>query len=229
MSRIALVAFTLSVHAGCVAGVLPPSRTEIGSTVIAAGGEMSSGYRFATGAHLASGTTRRDVSFDVGAGYVFERVGRSPLSGSPAGSTSLALSAPGAESIAPAEPADHVDAHGGYLEVARTLARGSGHRTWLGVRGEVLVREGPDGRRASTGVYARAAWEMFSPSAGAGGFSSSCGGGAGVTYGSSALGVFIEGGTQRTVDDEAAFVATAGLTLRLPFVAGFAFDVCPSC
>ena len=41
---------------------------------------MQSGLRFSTGAHLASGTMRRDFPVDVGAGYVYERLARPPES-----------------------------------------------------------------------------------------------------------------------------------------------------
>ena len=63
-----------------MAGALPPSRTDFGTTVISGEGEMQSGFRFSTGAHLASGTTRRDFPVDVGAGYVYERLARPPAS-----------------------------------------------------------------------------------------------------------------------------------------------------
>src|SRR5688500_18515944 len=106
-------------HVGCaaVAGVVPPSRTEIGSTVIADGASPTTGFRFATGAHLASGQTRRDAKIDVGAGYVFERIG-APVSPEVDGGTHYAA----------AEPIDHVDAHGAYVDVAHALESGHSHR-----------------------------------------------------------------------------------------------------
>ena len=226
VSRSALVALAL-LGSGCAAGALPPSRTDVGSTMIAGSGHMASGLRLTTGAHLASGTVNRDIPLDVGAGYVYERMGHPTTSG-PAASQSLALT--GAGSTGRSKPLDdHVDAHGAYLEVAHVIGRSQAHRSWLGARGEVLLRQSPEGRRPAAGAYARAAWELFAPRQGAGGFTSECGGGAGVAYGSLGLGLFVESGAQWTEDLGTAFVATAGLSVRLPFLAGFAFDLCPRC
>ena len=110
---------------------------------------------------------------------------------------------------------DARDLHGGYLDVAYTLSRGHGHRSWIGARGELLFRGAPDVDSRVAGVYARAAWELFKPSEGLfGGFTSrGFGGGAGVSRGTSALGLFIEAGAQRGENDESAFVATAGLSV----------------
>ncbi len=42
---------------------------------------------------------------------------------------------------------DARDLHGGYLDFAYTISRGSGHRSWLGARGELLFRGAPDVRQ----------------------------------------------------------------------------------
>jgi hypothetical protein len=186
--------------------------------MIAQDGRMVSGFRVSTGAHLASGFKRRDIPFDVGAGYVFERIDADVAP------EELAMSANGGET-----PTDHVDAHGAYVEAAHVLSRGSAHRSWLGARGEVLTRETADGRRVSAGAHARLAWELFGPSEGGGTFTTRCGGGAGFAYGSAGIGLFVESGAQWIEEEETAFVATAGLTLRLPLIGGFAFDLCPRC
>ncbi len=207
-----------------MAGALPPSRTDIGTTIIAAEGEMSSGFRFSTGAHLASGVTRRDFPVDVGAGYVYERLARSPES-----SESRDLSA-GDRMGETRAAAGTDDLHGGYLDVAYTISRGRGHRSWLGARGELLMRNGLDEDSRVAGAYARVAWELFKPSHGLfGGFSDGFNGGVGVSSGSAGLGLFLEAGAQRGEDDQSAFVATAGLSVRLPFLAGVFFDLCPRC
>jgi hypothetical protein len=200
-----------------VAGVLPPSRTDVGTTLIVQDGEMASGVRFSTGAHLASGSTRRDVPLDVGAGYVFERVEAAP------GQEAMTLDA-GDRTAGP-----RVDAHGVYVEAAHVIARARGHRSWLGARGEVLSWQTAEGRQVSAGGYARLAWELFGPSEGGGTFTSRCGGGAGFSYGSAGLGLFVESGVEWREEAEAAFVATAGLSVRLPIIGGFAFDLCPRC
>ena len=225
VTRSVLVSLGLFLGTGCaVAGALPPSRTDIGTTVIAGDGEMSSGFRFSTGAHLASGVKRRDFPVDVGAGYVYERLARSP------GSANREMSEgarPRKEPVA-ADGAD--DLHGGYLDVAYTISRDRGHRSWLGARGELLMQSGLDENSRVAGAYARVAWEIFKPSEGAfGGFSDGFGGGVGVSSGSAGLGLFLEAGAQRGEDDHSAFVATAGLCVRMPFLAGVFFDLCPRC
>jgi hypothetical protein len=51
--------------------VVPPGRAEVAA--VGRGGDL--GYRVAAGGHSASAPRRIDVPFDVGAGYVLERVG----------------------------------------------------------------------------------------------------------------------------------------------------------
>jgi len=223
---VALAAAAVLSSAGCAAGLLPPSRTDLGSTVITDGGQLASGFRFSTGVHLASATLRRDVPLDVGAGYVFERFGAASSSGE---AVSRRAGGPGDVNGADGADIDHADAHGGYLEVAHTVDRGRGHRAWLGARGELLARQTPDGRHATAGAFGRVAWEVFSTGQGGGTFSSGCGGGAGFARGAVGLGLFVESGAQWTAEQSTAFVATAGLSLRLPLLGGFIFDLCPSC
>jgi hypothetical protein len=228
MVRLALIALALapSLTAGCVAGALPPSRTDVGELAIAGGGRLASGLRVATGAHWASGAMSRDTSLDVGGGYVYQRIAADDL-GPPDLAAGAATSVRGPVD-GEMRPARYVEWHGGYLEVAHTIERSGAHRSWLGARGELLL-QAPDARRATVGGYARAAWELFSPREGAGVFAEGCGGGAGVAHGTLGLGVYVESGAQWSEDQGTAFVATAGLSLRLPFVAGFAFDLCPHC
>jgi hypothetical protein len=233
VSRLALVSLVLALvlDSACVAaGALPPSRTDVGTTVIAGDGEMSSGFRVATGAHLASASVRRDFPVDVGAGYVYERLARSH--GSPTSRETREMAA-GDGSIA--TPTDVVDAgprnvHGGYLEVAYTISRSHSHRSWLGARGELLIEDGLAENSRSTGLYARVAWELFAPSPSVfGGSTSGTAGGVGVAHGTAGLGLFVEAGAQRSEEDRSAFVATAGVSVRMPFLAGFFFDLCPRC
>lgn len=209
---------------GCAAGVVPPSRTDIATTVIADGGQLTSGLRFSTGAHLASGVLRRDFPVDVGAGYVYERF---EAVGSPEG-VAMRQTAPSPSGEALTTRVD--DAHGGYLEASHVVDRGRAHRTWLGVRGEVLGRQTDDGRRAEVGGYARVAWEIYASGEGSGAFADGCGGGAGFSHGTSAIGLFVESGAQWVDEEEgAAFVAMAGLSVRLPLFGGFVFNLCPKC
>lgn len=207
-----------------MAGVIPPSRTDVATTVIADRGQVTSGLRFSTGAHLASGVLRRDFPVDVGVGYVYERFESAP---SPE-AVAMRQTEPPTSGDAGARRID--DAHGGYLEASHVVDRGQAHRTWLGVRGEVLGRQTDDGRRAEVGGYARLAWEIYASGEGAGSWSDRCGGGAGFSHGTSALGLFVESGAQWVGDEEgAAFVAMAGLSVRLPLFGGFVFNLCPKC
>lgn len=228
-SLVALPAMIL-VQAGCVAGVLPPSRTDVGGTVIANGGRVASGLRVATGAHVASASLTHDTSFDVGAGYVYERIGDELSAGAAPQGPGLGLSsAPGAGMIDPAAPHPFMEAHGGYFDVGHTLERGRSHRSWLGARGEVLARKTPDGTRAAAGAYGRAAWELYSPHEGVGASAEGCAVGAGYARGTVGLGLYVEAGAQWSEDQETALVATAGLTVRLPLLAGFVVSFCPGC
>jgi hypothetical protein len=198
---------------GCaaIAGVVPPSRTEIGSTVIADGANPTTGLRFATGAHLASGQTRRDAKLDVGVGYVYERVGAPVAAEMDTGGYHV-------------EPeAAPLCAHGGYVEVARALESSYTHRSWIAARGEMLSQGTVDGgRRMVNGAYARLAWEVYSTGAAAGGGSDPKVVSAGFAYGAVALGLYVESGYRAVEGERAAFVATGGLSLRLPVFGGFA-------
>ena len=223
-SSLAIRLAALASLGGCAAGVVPPSRTDIATTVIADQGEVTSGLRFSSGAHLASGVLRRDFPVDVGAGYVYERVEVAP-SPDPIAARATAPS-PGGDGHAPRIE----DAHGGYLEASHVIDRGRAHRTWLGVRGEVLGRRTEDGRRADFFFNDTATTEIYTSGQGSGGFTDRCGGGAGFSRGTSAIGLFVESGAQWVDDEEgAAFVATAGLSVRLPLFGGFVFNLCPKC
>lgn len=210
-----LVAAAAQTGCAAVAGVVPPSRTEFGSTVIADGHNPTTGIRFATGAHLASGQTRRNAKWDVGGGYVFERLGAQPVAAETDGAAPAGYHGG-------AEPIDHVDAHGGYVDVAHALESSHSHRSWLGMRGETLVQNAPDGPRLVNGVYARVAWELYGTGQGAGATSDHKGIGYGFAYGAWALGLYAESGYRFVEHEQPAFVAMGGLSLRLPVFGGFA-------
>jgi len=214
--------------AGCVAGALPPSKTDVGELAIAGGGRLASGLRVATGVHWASGSMRRDTSFDVGGGYIYQRIAADDAAAGGSAASERDGERAGGLISEDMRPAEYVEWHGGYLEVAHTIDRGGAHRSWLGARGELML-QAPDARRATVGAYARAAWELFSPHEGVGAFADGCVGGAGVAHGTLGLGVYVESGAQWSEDQGTALVATAGLSIRLPFVAGFVFDLCPGC
>ncbi len=198
----------------CVAGVLPPSRSDIGTTIQQPDGELRTGLRISTGAHLASATLNKEEPYDVGIGYVYERA--------EASGKDVTMKAPvegGAQGARTSQ--------GVYLSAAHLLSLNlkEHHRTWLGMRAEYLHASEEDGG-PSVSLLARGTWEIFGVGEGAGGFSDSCGGGAGFAYGTTALGVFLEGGARRSLEGEASVVATAGISVRLPFLGGLAYNVC---
>lgn len=212
VAAVLVAAAASQVGCAAVAGVVPPSRTEIGSTVIADGASPTTGFRFATGAHLASGQTRRDAKIDVGAGYVFERIG-APVSPEMDGA---------AGHYGSPEVIDHVDAHGAYVDVAHALQSSHSHRSWIGARGETMVQDAQGGRRVVNGTYARLSWEIYSTGSAAGGGSDPKTVAAGFAYGATALGMYLESGYRFVEDERPAFVAMGGLSLRLPVFGGFA-------
>jgi hypothetical protein len=116
---------------------------------------------------------------------------------------------------------------GVYLSFARVVARNvaNHHRTWLGLRAEYLYAPRSEGG-STLGAYGRLDWEIFGPTVGAGATSDSCGGGVAMAYGTSALGLYLETGARNLLDGGHAYSTTAGITVRLPFLAGMAYDLC---
>lgn len=198
----------------CVAGGLPPSVTDVGSTVQAPTGELRTGLRFSSGAQWASATTRADQDFDVGIGYVYERI--EGEAGDIRDQSSGDYELDGVRS-----------SQGAYLSFSGVLARNpvEHHRTWLGVRAEFLHASEADGG-PSLNLLARGSWEIFGPAVGAGGTSDACGLAVGAAYGTIGLGVYLEAGARRSLEGEAAFVSTAGVSLRLPALWGMGAGWC---
>ena len=220
LARTALL-LSAGLQVGCFAGICPPSRSEIGTTVIAGGGRPESGLRFASGVHLASGQTSRERRFDIGAGVVYERLAAPP----PAASEERAL---GAAPAPDGERVESIEARGSYVDVAAVVQRGPWHRSWLGARSEVMRQEGPDGSRAVGATYARVAWETYTPARAMGGFSDRSGAfGAGFAYGAFAIGLFLESGVRYAEGEKPAFVAIGGMSVRMPWLGGFVIDPTP--
>ncbi len=165
-----------------------------------------------TGAHLGSATLNEEQDYDVGIGYVFEQVEESG-----GDITEKRAASPGGARTS----------HGAYISAAKLLTNNlrENHRTWLGVRAEYLNASAVDGGD-SVSLLARTTWEVFGAGEGAGAQSDSCGGAGGYAYGTSALGIYLEGGARRSISNEASFAATAGISVRLPFVFGFAYNLC---
>lgn len=215
LQRLALLLCLVGASHACAAGMLPPSRTDIGTTMIKPTGEARSGLRFSTGAHLASASSDEAEDYDFGAGYVYERT-----------------EAPGGDitdkHVAGEKRAGAQVSQGAYLSVERVLNRSKSthQRTWLGMRAEYLHASEEDGG-PTLSALARLNWEVYGHVEGAGSTTTNCGSAIGFGFGTAGLGFYAEGGARRSLDGDASFVATVGLSLRLPFLAGFAFDLCP--
>jgi hypothetical protein len=209
-----LIVFAIAGSA-CAAGALPPSRTDVGTMVAKPTGEIQTGFRVSTGAHWASATHDKLVDYDVGAGYVYER---SEASGGDITDKHTSGDAPDTSNVA----------HGGYLSLERVLSRSlrNKQRTWLGMRVEYL--DGKDDSKSSISALARINWEVFGHVEGAGASDTNCGGAFGIGYGTAAVGFYGEAGARRSLEGDASFVATLGLSIRLPFLAGVVFDLCPN-
>jgi hypothetical protein len=200
----------------CFAGALPPSRTDVGTTVVKPTGDAASGIRFSTGAHWASAASSQGENYDFGAGYVYERVEK-------AGGdiTDKHVSDEEEESASVSQ--------GAYLSVERVLHRDrrNNQRTWLGMRGEYLHASEEDGG-PTLSALARLNWEVYGQVEGAGATDTRCGAAMGFAYGTMGLGFYAEAGARRSLEGVASFAATVGLSVRLPFLGGFGFDLCPN-
>jgi hypothetical protein len=218
LARTALVMF-IATNGACAAGVLPPTLTDVGSTVIASDGHMQSGLRVASGAHLASGQTARDRNVDAGIGVVYERLAAPSV----AGSEARALGGTTGEDAGP----DVIEARGSYVDAAAVMQRGGSNRTWIGARSELMKQDGPDGGRVVGTTMARISWEAYGPVKAAGADSSGSTFGAGFAYGAFAMGLFVESGVRYAEGERPAFIAIGGMSLRMPWMGGFAFDLTP--
>lgn len=217
MATVWVGALAVAALGGCFPFALPPSRADVGPTVVHGADGARPGMRVQAGAHLASGESRRDANFDAGIGYVFERVELS------AAQRELAFMRTEAGDDRPSA----ASAHGGYVELARRIARARHHRTWLAVRGERLVTsEAFLAREASLGVTGRIEWELYTPAVGADADGSGCGFVAAIAHGTAAAGFFVESGARVAPDGTTSFIATAGVSVRLPAVVGVAVDFC---
>jgi hypothetical protein len=148
--------------------------------------------RFATGVHLASAV---DTSHDVGVGYTVD------LDDDPDGNT-------------------RVQSQGMYVEYAHRQRPSEHVRTSVGARA-VLLYDGC-GCGAGSGAFVRLGAELYGTSAG--GFAEGDHSGVVAAYAAGAwgLGVYLDAGFESLPGGARAFLATTGLSVRLPFMAGFA-------
>ena len=113
---------------------------------------------------------------------------------------------------------------GAYVDTAVFVERSPRTRTSVGVRGE--LRWNPAGRGA--GAKLRVDHEMFGATSKDYSGSDRCGFVAGTAYGTGALGVFAEAGHVWMPNDESAWTATAGVTMRIPSTVGLLVGI-PGC
>lgn len=188
----------------------PPIRAEVGAAAPVAA-DAPTAVQLAVGTHLASGSRRDDQSFDVGAGYLVART----------------------------SPEDV--AHGFYVDGARLVDRTAHRRTWLGARLEALwapaggalsrmmggtAEAAPGaGRSAAMGARLRIDHEFFGTGTTDIDGSDRCGVMAGAASGTVAIGVYAEAGPQWIPGGAVAWAASAGLTVRLPTIAGVYFGL----
>ena len=180
---------------GCIIPfATPPLKGEIGaSSRIAHEDERnSSSLHAAVGTHLASGTMTSKQPFDIGAGWVFEKTADSHTNGL-------------------------------YVDGAFFVDKYKSSRTSVGARGEMRWLEG-EGHAYAAKLRVEA--ELFS--AGSSDFESNdhCGSSSGTHYGTGAIGLFVEGGRvwepqmSGAMGGGDAWVATAGITVRIPSAVG---------
>jgi hypothetical protein len=184
---------------GCIIPfATPPMRAELGGGTRIGGtpaqtdempaADSASSLHAAVGTHVASGTMTRKQTFDVGAGWTFDK-SRAQTS------------------------------NGIYLEGAYFLDRMGTWRTSVGPRTELRWLD--DGGKAGA-VKLRIDTEAYS--AGERPFKGhdKCGTAAGTTLGTSSFGFFVEGGRVWAPEQSggSAWIATAGITVRIPTALG---------
>lgn len=198
-------ASTQDAHAKPGAIVVPPAELEVGAASpvgSAADADVGTATEFRVGFHTAS-LYWKPTRFDVGVGFV--------------ASTRESFIAPTSERTI--GPEDHgLSLKGAYVSGAYAIENHKHWRTWLGGRLEMLSGSNNGERVTTTGVAVRLATELYSASV------------TGVAdnhvaaffAGAWALGVYVEGLHRGIPGDLGEVDAAAGLTMRIPFIAGIA-------
>jgi hypothetical protein len=114
--------------------------------------------------------------------------------------------------------------HGFYAGGDYFLRRREHTRIGLGARGEYLIDDGISGG----GLYGRLTLEAFNAGNGGGSGQGNCSATSFAWRGAPGTALYAEAGGQMLPDGRTAFVSTAGLSIRLPAVAGLLFMV-PGC
>jgi hypothetical protein len=185
--------------------VVPPAEVEVGAASPigpAADAEVGTATEFRVGFHWAS-MYWKPTPIDFGIGFV--------------ASTRESFIAPASErTLAPEDSG--LSLKGAYVSGAYAIENHKHWRTWLGARLEMLSGSNNGERVTTTGVAVRLATELYSASV------------AGVAdnhvaaffAGAWALGVYVEGLHRGIPGDISEVDAAAGLTMRIPFIAGVA-------
>lgn len=183
----------LLVMSGC-AIALPSTRTEVGRTAR----PDHNGTQVAVGADLASALPTTVSRIEVGAGLIYRTRNES-------GQGDLNWQ------------------KGGYLDLGYAVLNSKNARVIVGARGERYGAEG-----ALKVLKLRVDAEVLAHTSGGGAEAGGCSAVIGGSYGNVGLGVFAEAGRAFTLGDEMAdagasgWVASAGITIRMPAVAGIA-------
>ena len=200
-----LLVSTAVAHAKPGAIVVPPFEAEIGAASPVGSNEtagVGTATEFRIGFHWAS-LYWKPTPIDIGVGFV------TTARQSYGGSIDRAVSA----------PEDHsLSLSGGYVSAAYAIENHKHWRTWLGARLEMLTGSNQGQSVATTGVAVRLATELYSASAG--GIADNHV--AAFFAGAWALGVYVEGIHRGIPGDLGEVDAAAGLTMRIPFIAGVA-------
>lgn len=183
-------------------GFLPPTRVDVSPSSTLTNDGAHVGLHVLAGVHWASASPSWKTDFDVGIGYVYDRFAATD------GPRSLALSSTSPPALE-AEP--WVGVHGTYLELARKAAGSRHRRHWLALRAEMLFGSVAGETRMGMGLTGRAAWELFA--------TVKAGGGGGAILGAVAIGTYVEVGARQLPDGRGALLTTAGLSVRIPFIA----------
>jgi len=194
---------TASAKPGAI--VIPPFEAEIGAAS-SVGASQDAGVGTATefriGFHWAS-LYWHPTPIDIGVGFV----------------TTSRQSFGGTIDRVATAPEDHsLSLSGAYVSAAYAIENHKHWRTWLGARLEMLMGSNQGESVTSTGVAVRLATELYS--AGAGGVADQHV--AAFFAGAWAVGVYVEGLHRGIPGDLGEIDAAAGLTMRIPFIAGIA-------
>lgn len=110
--------------------------------------------------------------------------------------------------------------NGIYVDTAWFIDRGSSARTSVGVRGELRWLDGGEANAGAAKL--RIDTELFKTGTGTFEGEDHCGTMAGTHFGTSSVGLFVEAGRAWAPEMSGgnAWVATAGVTIRLPSTAG---------